>query len=508
MTDKHNSGEPSADGKGPEQGTTELGWGDRHVAKPNTSESSIAAPAPPHQIGPYRILEELGRGGMGVVYLAEQTEPVRRRIALKMLQTGLGSRKLQVRFEAERQAMARLHHPNVAQLYEASDTEDGQPYFAMELVEGLPVTDYCDRKRLNIRERLEIFQDICRGVQHAHEKGLIHRDLKPANILVTEENDKPTPKVLDFGIAKAIDQPLVEGTLFTGEQVIGTPAYLSPEAVETVGIGFDLDTRSDVYSLGILLYELLVGVRPFETKGVALVKVLKQITEKEHTGPSTRWTALAGDTRAGIAETRRHDAASLSKRLKGDLDWIVLKAIAKDRRERYSSAADLAADIDRHLHNLPVEASPPSTLYRVGKFVRRRRGLVLAAALVLISLLTGLFGTIVGLTRAQQEAERANQEASVSGEIADFLTDLFEVTDPGEARGNSITARELLDRGSEKIDEGFAEQPLVRARFMLIIGEVFKKLGLYDQAQPLLEGALEIREAQLEDEHLDVATAL
>ena len=469
----------------------------------------------PDRIGPYRILGELGRGGMGIVYLAEQTHPVRRRVALKMLREGRVNRELQVRFEAERHAMARLHHPNVAQLFEAGSTDQGQPFFVMELVEGLPITKYCDSRRLRIRDRIELFRAVCEGVQHAHEKGLLHRDLKPANILVAEVNGRPNPKVLDFGIAKAIDQPLAGGTLLTGQDVVGTPAYLSPEAVVAVGGRFDLDTRSDIYALGVVLYELLIGIRPFETKGVPLVKRFKQITEEEPPGPSTRWTDLEEETRVREAETRGDDVASLPKRLQGDLDWIVLKAIAKDRKERYASASDLAADLRRHLRNEPVEASPPSVLYRLGKFVRRRRGVVLSAALLFLSLVLGLTGTLVNLGRANREAERANREADATldaleeaEQISEFLQGLFEVSDPGEARGNSITAREILDRGAEEIRTGFEEKPLIRARFMLTIGNVYTSLGLYDQARPLLEEALSAREAELETENSDIAAAL
>ena len=507
--DEHNSNRPDGVADLDELEITEdhgLGLPGPNPRGPDTSPEGY--PPAPERIGPYRILEVLGRGGMGIVYLAEQTEPVRRRVALKMMQRGLGNRGLQARFEAERHAMARLHHPNVAQMYDAGSTDTEQPYFVMELVEGLPATDYCDRKRLRIRERLELFQAICQGVQHAHEKGLLHRDLKPANILVAEEQDEPVPKILDFGIAKAIDRPLVEGTLFTGEQVIGTPAYLCPEAVETVGIGFDLDTRSDVYSLGILLYELLVGVRPFETSGIPFVQVLRNITDKEPAGPSSRWTTLEGDTQTDLAKKRHHDTHSLSKRLKGDLDWIVLKAIAKDRRDRYPSAADLAADIQRHLDNQPVEASPPSAVYRAGKFVRRRRGLVAAVGLLLISLLAGLLGTLVGLTKAKQEAVLTRQALEETKEVSRFLGDLLEVFDPGEALGNTSAARELLERGAERIEAGFVEQPLTRAQFMLIIGDLYQKLGLYEQAEPLLEEALAIREKALGPNHSGVAQSL
>lgn len=452
---------------------------------------------------------------MGVVYLAEQTVPVRRQVALKMVRQGAMHSQANARFEAERQAMARLQHPNVAQLFEAGSTSEGDPYFVMELVPGEQITDYCDGRRLGIRARIELFQRVCDGVQHAHEKGLLHRDLKPSNILVTETESGPTPKVLDFGVAKAIDQPLVEGSLFTGEQIVGTPAYLSPEAVEMAGTAFDLDTRSDVYSLGVLLYELLVGVRPFETKGIPFVQILRQVTEGEPTGPSTRWRALDDSSRAELASSRRLDETTFPKRLRGDLDWIVLKAIATDRAERYPSAASLAADLERHLRDEPVEAGPPTARYRLGKFVRRRRGFVIAAAALLLSLVLGLTGTLVNLERAQSEAERANRQAAATqqaleetDEIAEFLQGLFEVSDPGTARGNTITARELLDRGATRARTDLQSRPLTRARFMLTIGNVYTKLGLYEEAQELLQETVATREQVLGPDHPEVAAAL
>ena len=479
----------------------------------------------PVAIGAYRLLEELGRGGMGIVFLAEQTEPVRRRVALKMLQSAVVPRDLEIRFESERRAMARLQHPNIAQLFEADSTDDGHPYFVMELVDGVPITEYCDAIRLGIRDRIELFQAVCEGVQHAHEKGLLHRDLKPANILIAEENVRPIPKILDFGIAKAIDQPLVDGTLLTGERVVGTPAYLSPEAIRG---GLDLDTRSDVYSLGVLLYELLVGVRPFETGGVPMVVVLNKLMRDEPKVPSTRWGGLGRDEKTTLADTRGHDPTSLPRRLRGDLDWIVLKALAKDREDRYHSASELAADLGRHLRWEPVVASPPTALYRAGKFVRRRRGFVVGAVLLFASLLLGLAGTLANLRRAEDEAERANREAARASrealranreaiaaqealdevaEVSNYLQSLFEVSDPG-ARGRTVTARELLDRGAERIRTDFESRPLARARFMVTIGDVYTQLGLYDEALPLLEDAVEVRQSELGRDDLAVAAAL
>ena len=491
--------------------TTSTGEDTLRSPRPQTTPGSVEKDDVPKAIGPFRILRVLGRGGMGVVYLGEQTEPVRRRVAIKMLRHELVHRELRARFEAERHAMARLHHRFIAQLYDASSTADGRPYFVMEWVDGLPITDWADESRLGIRGRIELFRAVCDGVQHAHEKGLLHRDLKPANILVTADG---TPKILDFGIAKAIDRPLVEHTLDTGEKVIGTPAYLPPEAAGAAGAGFVHDTRSDVYSLGVILYELLLGVRPYETRGLAFVQVLRQITEAEPTGPSTRWRALEAETRTEVARSRRHDAASLPRRLRGDLDWIVLKALARDREDRYQSPSHLSADLGRHLDDEPVEAGPPSAFYRMGKFVRRRRGVVVAAGLLFLSLTLGLTGTLVNLGRAHEEAARANRQAAATEEalheareVSAFLEGLFEVSDPGEARGSTVTAREILDRGAEEIREEFADRPASKARFMGTIGRVFLNLGLYERARTMLEESLDLAEG-VDDLRSEVAEAL
>lgn len=448
---------------------------------------------------------------MGVVYLAEQTAPVRRRVALKMIRGGPAAPRAQARFEAERHAMARLQHPAIAQLFDAGATPEGDPWFAMELVEGEPITEYCDRCRLGLRGRIELFRSVCEGVQHAHEKGLLHRDLKPANILVAEVKGRPIPKILDFGIAKATDRPLVEGTLSLEGNLVGTPAYLAPEILEATDAGSEADTRSDVYSLGVLLYELLVGVRPFETGGLAFLRVLKKIVEEEPTGPRARWGDLDEETRSRIASDRSLDDVVLLRRLRGDLEWIVLKAIARERDRRYASPAHLAADLDRHLRDEPVEAGPPTWTYRLGKFVRRRRGAVVTAGLVVGSLVLGLTGTLVNLGRAREEARRASREARRAAEEAEaarraleeadeisvFLQELFEVSDPGQARGETITARELLDRGAERLRTKLVDRPVSRARLLGTIGRVYTRLGLYHDADDLLQEALAAREASL-----------
>ncbi len=481
------------------------------------------SPLLPERIGPYRILSLLGSGGMGSVFLAEQTEPLQRRVALKIMRSRFLDSEGRIRFEAERHAMARLQHPNVAQIFEADATEEGHPYFAMEYVAGDTITEYCDAKRLSIDDRLELFRDVCAGVQHAHQKGLIHRDLKPSNILVAETDEGPVPKIIDFGIAKALDDPLVESAEFTGDRLIGTPAYLPPEAVATEGGKVDVDTRSDVYALGVMLYELLVGSRPFDDSSGNLFEVLRRITTSQAPEPSRRWSQLDVSTRSAVAEQRKIDTTTLRRSLRGDLDWIVSKAIAKDREQRYGSAADLAADLRRHLRHEPVEASPPSTVYRLKKFVRRRLGAVVSALLVVLALAAGLVARTLEARRANREAAaavaarqetetalaKAEQARRETAEVADFLAGIFQLSDPGEAKGSSVTARELLDAAAgEMRGFGFTDQPLARARFMQSIADIYRKLGLYDTAQEFFEEAIQIRRQHLPADHPDVAESL
>ncbi len=476
----------------------------------------------PEEIGPYRVIERLGSGGMGAVFLAEQTEPVQRLVAVKIMRSIFADLEAKARFGAERQAMARLQHPNIAQIFAADSTDEGHPYFVMEHVKGEQIVRYCDHKRLPIKDRLLLFCDVCSGAQHAHQKGIIHRDLKPSNILVAEIEGRPVPKIIDFGIAKALDRPLAEDAVVTGDRLIGTPAYLSPEAANLAGDPLDLDTRSDVFSLGILLYELLVGHRPFDDENTNLFQVLQRIAVEEPTGPSTRWSDLDVDTRDVIAQQRHLEPAALHKSLRGDLDWIVLKAIARDRDQRYPSTAALAADIQRYLRHEPVEASPPSNLYRFQKFVRRRLGAVISAAVVVLALVIGFAARTLEAERANREAaaaiearrqtevalEEAEQARSEAAEVSKFLIDLFSVSDPGEARGNTVTARELLDNASREIRRDLADQPLVRARFMQTMAEVYRKLGLYEKAAPLFDQALADRKANLPPDHLDIALSL
>jgi serine/threonine protein kinase len=450
-------------------------------------------------IGPYHLLQLIGEGGMGQVWLAEQKQPVRRRVAVKLIKVGMDTREVVARFESERQALALMDHPGIAKVFDAGSTPEGRPYFVMEYVAGLPITDYCDRHKLTMRQRMELFILVCEGVQHAHQKAIIHRDLKPSNILVTEVDGKPVPRIIDFGVAKATSQQLNSGTMYTrAGAILGTTGYMSPEQADSGGE--DIDTRSDVYSLGVVFYELLVGALPIEFAKLAYDEVLRRLRETDAPKPSTRVRTL-GHTSLTNAQNRGVDAVALTRQLRGDADAIALKALEKDRKLRYASPADLAADIGRYLRNEPVTAHPPSLPYRARKYVRRHTlGVGLAAAIIL--LLAGLAITqTIELRRIRQERDRADR-------ITEFMTNMFKVSDPSHSRGNDVRVREVLEKASSQVLSGLDKDPQDRAQLMEVMGDVYKNLGLYSQAESLLRPALATRTKLLGEKNEDTLKSM
>ncbi|CAN5906812.1 hypothetical protein BH11GEM1_BH11GEM1_28270 [soil metagenome] len=459
----------------------------------------------PENIGPYHILGILGEGGMGVVYEAAESGGVRRRVALKIVRAGLNSHDVIARFQAERQALALMSHTGIAKVFSAGETPSGEPYFAMELVRGLPLTEYCDSRRLSTRQRLELFVAVCHAVQHAHQKGVIHRDLKPSNILITEQEGVPEPKVIDFGIAKAIGQQLTDFTLVThAGMVLGTAAYMSPEQAESSGL--DVDTRTDVYSLGVILFELLTGRVPMEPRDMGMHLFLARLAARETdpSRPSDLLTTL-GNSQTSIARARHTDPEGLRRELRGDLDWIVIKSLDNDRARRYESASAFAADVTRYLDNQPVSARPPSAAYRVAKFVRRHRVAVPATLLALLAIVASAAFATAGMIRATRAERLATQEAEAARSVTDFLVNLFRASVPGEVPADQVTARQLLDRGASRAALGLAQQPVLQGRIMNTVGTAYAALGLYDAARSQLEQALAIRQQALGPNSLAVA---
>jgi serine/threonine protein kinase len=471
-------------------------------------------------IGPYTLLRQIGEGGMGTVFMAEQTEPVKRKVALKVIKPGMDSKQVIARFEAERQVLAMMNHVNIARVIDVGTTDADRPYFVMELVHGVPITKYCDDNYLTPRERLKLFVPVCQAIQHAHQKGIIHRDIKPSNVMVTLYDGKPVPKVIDFGVAKATEQKLTERTLFTQfGTMVGSLEYMSPEQAELSALG--VDTRSDIYSLGVLLYELLTGSTPLTNKRLketAYADILRLIKEEEPPKPSTRLSD-SGESLPSISAQRNMEPSKLTKLVRGELDWIVMKCLEKDRGRRYETANAFAADMQRYLDDETVQACPPSAVYQLRKFVLRNKGPVLAVAIITLSLLGGIVGTILALTeargqrrQAKESLEQARQsEAETMAVLGFFENRVLNAAKPkgyGQGLGRDVTIREAMDKAEPEIGQTFAEKPLAEASIRRVLGITYWHMGDYAKAIGQHERALALREAHWGTEHHDTLNSM
>ena len=547
--------EAGQSGKGKTEVISEWGAPDAHspTLTADNPEPGPISERPGSRIGPYKLLQKIGEGGMGTVYMAEQDKPVRRRVALKIIKAGMDTGLVVARFEAERQALAMMDHQNIARVLDAGATDTGRPYFVMELVQGIPITQYCDGAQLNPRERLELIVPVCQAIQHAHQKGIIHRDVKPSNVLVTLYDGKPVAKVIDFGVAKAIEQRLTERTMFTQfGSIVGTLEYMSPEQAQMSALG--VDTRSDIYSLGVLLYELLTGTTPLERsklREAGYAEILRRIKEEEPPKPSTRLSE-SRDALPSISAHRKTESARLTKLVRGELDWIVMKALEKDRTRRYETANAFARDIERYLADETVEACPPSATYRLRKFARKNRVMLTTVSAFAASLVLGIgistWQAIVATTErnravkaekqeslerdaaiaerkraetaekqagrerdaAVAERKRADQQRVLAQTVNDFLQNdlLGEAAPQRNARSKNVTVLELLDRSAAKIPGRFDKEPEVEASIRKTIADAYYSLGKLEQAEPHMERALELGRRVLGEEHPDTLNAM
>ena len=514
--------------------------GDPSLALTTADQSRL----PSSHIGPYQLLEVIAHGGMGTVYAARQTKPVERDVALKVIRAGMDTKMVIARFDAERQALALMDHPNIAKVLDAGETEQGQPYFVMELIRGAPITEYCNRRSLTTRARLELFISVCEAVQHAHQKAIIHRDLKPSNVLVSEIDGRPVPKIIDFGVAKATARRLTAKTMLTEHgAMIGTLEYMSPEQADPGSE--DVDTRADVYSLGVILYELLVGALPFDfgsPAGVGYEAIRRRLLEEDPKKPSTR-ILLRDERSTDCARHRGTDVATLRRQIQGDLDWIAMKALEKDRVRRYASPMDLAEDIRRHLGDEPVKAQPPSRIYRMRKFIRRHRLGVGAAALVALALAAAVVGTSAGLVRARRAEATARLEQKRSEKAAAFLAKTLGMVNAGrmgETLASALRQRaahqsratrasgsppapdpkyatyeginmvdlsrlvldeEILGKATERIETELKQEPALASDLYQSIGVAYKNLQLFDRAAECCERAVRLSEQAYGRDH-------
>ena len=476
---------------------------------------------PGNQIGPYELLEQIGEGGMGVVYLAEQSRPVSRKVALKIIKPGIASQDVFARFEAERQALAMMDHPNIAKVHDGGATELGQPYFVMELVSGLPITEFCDEHNLSTADRLQLFTTVCRAVQHAHQKGIIHRDLKPSNIIVTEIDGVATPKVIDFGVAKAMDQKLSEQTVYTQfTQLIGTPLYMSPEQA-SLGV-MDVDTRSDVYSLGVLLYELVTGCTPFDgdaLKHADFDEMRRIIREDEPLRPSSRISTLNAEALSTTAERHNLDPKSFSASLKSELDWIVMKALEKDRDRRYESAIALADDVERHLNDEPIAARPASRWYQCKKFYRRNRALVGSLVGIATALFCGAAVALAGFLHAVDQRDVARQAEeklretlaetvkaqAASDKTIDVLWQVLGGAWQTGIQAERLTLREAMQRFEDGLAVQLKDQPEIEIKIRSVFAENYRRSQDFQNSDRHLERALELAQRVYGERSLEVA---
>jgi serine/threonine protein kinase/Flp pilus assembly protein TadD len=481
-----------------------------------TVPARVESERPGAIVGPYKLREQIGEGGFGTVWVADQEQPVRRRVALKIIKLGMDTKEVIARFEQERQALALMDHPNIAKVLDAGTTENGRPYFVMELVRGVKITEFCDDQQLPMAQRLALFITVCQAIQHAHQKGIIHRDLKPSNILVSLNDGKAVPKVIDFGIAKATQGRLTDATVYTQfEQMIGTPLYMSPEQAQMTSL--DIDTRSDIYALGVLLYELVTGRTPIDTATMAragMDEIRRLIREVDPPRPSARVKTLGGEERTTMAKRRKVEPAKLTSSLSGDLDWIVMKCLEKDRARRYDTANGLALDLQRHLANEVVTARPPTTAYLLGKLIRRHRLAFAAGTAVATSLVLGIAAATWMYfrerdARQQTAAERDAKELARqdSENISQFLGAVFRSPDPSRD-GREIKVVELLDSAAKKLETGLATQPSQRAQLQFTLGRTYLGLGLAQEAIPLFERARDYHLATSGPEHPDTLGAM